>query len=107
MAVRRIGSSGGSARIGSSGGSAQIGSSGHYAQIGSSGDSARIKAEGENAVIACAGSVAYVQAGKNGAVCIPWHDGKRTRFAVGYVGENLKADTKYTVNDKGEFEEVK
>ena len=87
--------------------SARIGSSGDSARIGSSGRSAKIKAEGEHAVVACAGSVAYVQAGKNGAVCIPWYDGKRTRFAVGYVGENLKADTKYTVNDKGEFEEVK
>jgi hypothetical protein len=83
----QIGSSGDSAKIGSSGDSAKIGSSGHYAQIGSSGHYAKIEATGENAVVACAGS-ATVMAGPGGAICIPWHDGKRTRFAVGYVGED-------------------
>jgi hypothetical protein len=83
----QIGSSGDSAQIGSSGDSAQIGSSGDSAQIGSSGDSAQIEASGKSAVIACAGVGSAVSAGEDGAICIPWHDGKRTRFAVGYVGE--------------------
>jgi hypothetical protein len=83
----QIGSSGHSAQIGSSGDFAKIGSSGHYAQIGSSGHYAQIEASGESAVVACAGS-ATVSAGPNGAICIPWHDGSRIRFAVGYVGEN-------------------
>jgi hypothetical protein len=85
--------------IGSSGRSARIGSSGDSAQIGSSGDSARIVAEGANAVIACAGS-ATVTAGTGGAICIPYHDGKRTRFAVGYVGEDgIEAGVAYTVKN--------
>ena len=84
----QIGSSGYSARIGSSGYYAQIGSSGDSAQIGSSGDSARIEATGKDAVVACAGVGAVVKAGVNGAICIPYHDGERTRFAVGYVGED-------------------
>jgi len=111
----RIGSSGDSAQIGSSGDSAQIGSSGDYARIGSSGDYARIgssghyaqiNAEGAMAVIASAGLNARVRAGEEGAVAVAYHDGNRIRFAVGYVGENLKALTWYSVNDAGEFVEV-
>ncbi|CUI03910.1 Similarity [Janthinobacterium sp. CG23_2] len=111
----QIGSSGHSAQIGSSGDSAQIGSSGHYAQIGSSGDSAQIGSSGGraqidacgmNAVIASAGSVRRFRAAKGGCVSAPWHDGKRTRFAVGYVGENIKADTWYAINAAGEFVEA-
>ena len=93
----KIGSSGHYAKIGSSGHYAQIGSSGDYAQIGSSGDYAQIVAEGRSAVVACAGS-ATVTAGEGGAICIPYHDGKRTRFAVGYVGEDgIEAGKAYTV----------
>ena len=102
----QIGSSGYYARIGSSGYSAQIGSSGDSAQIGSSGDSAQINAEGARAVIASAGLNARVRAGEEGAVAVAYHDGNRIRFAVGYVGENLKALTWYSVNDAGEFVEV-
>jgi len=102
----RIGSSGHSARIGSSGGCAQIGSSGDCAQIGSSGDSAQINAEGSKAVIASAGLNTRVRAGDEGAVAVAYSDGERIRFAVGYVGENLKALTWYSVNDAGEFVEV-
>ena len=71
-----------------SGYSAQIGSSGDSARIGSSGYYARIEATGKDAVVACAGVGAVVKAGVNGAICIPYHDGERTRFAVGYVGED-------------------
>ncbi len=111
----RIGSSGESARIGSSGHSARIGSSGSYARIGSSGDSARIgssgesaqiNAEGSKAVIACAGLNTRVRSGEEGAVAAAYSDGKRIRFAVGYVGENLNALTWYSVNAAGEFVEV-
>ncbi|WP_287496880.1 hypothetical protein [Pandoraea sp. CB10b_02] len=104
----QIGSSGDYAQIGSSGYSAQIGSSGDYAQIGSSGDYAQIDVAGEKAVIACAGSVERFKAGANGCIAAPWWDEKseRTRFAVGYVGENIKADTWYTVNESGEFVEI-
>ena len=92
----QIGSSGISAQIGSSGNSAQIGSSGNSARIGSSGDSARIEASGKDAVVSCAGNNACVKAGEGGAICIPYHDGKRVRFAVGYVGEDgIKPDTWY------------
>ncbi|EEH0273249.1 hypothetical protein GRJ90_001404 [Salmonella enterica] len=112
----RIGSSGDDARIGSSGDDAQIGSSGNDAQIGSSGDDARIGSSGYNAqitatgngsVVACAGSVERIVLGENGCASVPWHDGKRIRIAVAYVGENgIEANIPYYVNDEGQFVRV-
>jgi hypothetical protein len=101
----RIGSSGNGAQIGSSGYGAQIGASGYGAQIGSSGYGARINAEGENAVICCAGKQAKVKSGSGGAVAMAWHDGTRNRIAVGYVGEDLKANVWYGIQD-GKLVEV-
>ena len=85
----------------------QIGASGVYTQIGASGDSTRINATGKDAVIACAGNYSQARAGTNGVMALPWFDeaAKRTRIAVGYVGEDLKADTWYEVK-AGKFIEV-
>ena len=85
----------------------KIGSSGYSARIGSSGDSARINATGKDAVIACAGLHSRARAGVNGVIALPWHDeaAKRTRIAVGYVGEDLKAGVWYEVQG-GHFVEV-
>ncbi|EGH1710791.1 hypothetical protein ID469_001776 [Salmonella enterica] len=112
----RIGSSGDDARIGSSGYYARIGSSGYYARIGSSGNDARIGSSGYNAritatgngsVVACAGSVERIVLGENGCASVPWHDGKRIRIAVAYVGENgIEANIPYYVNDEGQFVRV-
>ncbi|WP_296652790.1 hypothetical protein [Paraburkholderia sp.] len=103
----QIGSSGDYARIGSSGDYAQIGSSGYYARIGSSGNYAQIVAAGENAVIAVAGFGAQFKVGPNASVSVAYLDSnERARFAVGYVGENIKADTWYRVTESGVFEEV-
>jgi hypothetical protein len=95
----RIGSSGNGAQIGSSGYGAQIGSSGYDAQIGSSGYGAQIEASGADAIVACAASVYRFKLGENGCICIPYHDGKRARFASAYVGENgIKAGVWYETN---------
>ena len=102
----RIGSSGYAVQIGSSGNAVQIGSSGNDARIGSSGNAAQINAKGADSVIACAGLSARIKSGTNGAVAVAWHDGTRARFAVGYVGENIKENTWYAVNGSGEFVEV-
>ncbi|EJM0846388.1 hypothetical protein NNT64_004080 [Salmonella enterica] len=103
----QIGSSGYNARIGSSGYNAQIGSSGNDAQIGSSGYNARITATGNGSVVACAGSVERIVLGENGCASVPWHDGKRIRIAVAYVGENgIEANIPYYVNDEGQFVRV-
>ncbi|EJN2504923.1 hypothetical protein NPS07_001186 [Salmonella enterica] len=103
----RIGSSGYNAQIGSSGYNAQIGSSGYNARIGSSGYNARITATGNGSVVACAGSVERIVLGENGCASVPWHDGKRIRIAVAYVGENgIEANIPYYVNDEGQFVRV-
>ncbi|EBR2686925.1 hypothetical protein B5916_05635 [Salmonella enterica] len=103
----RIGSSGYNARIGSSGDDARIGSSGYDARIGSSGYNARITATGNGSVVACAGSVERIVLGENGCASVPWHDGKRIRIAVAYVGENgIEANIPYYVNDEGQFVRV-
>ena len=102
----KIGSSGYYAQIGSSGDYAKIGSSGYSAKIGSSGYSAQIDATGKAATIACAGQGSTAKAGPDGAICLAWHDGKRARFAVGYVGEDgIKADTLYRA-DNGKLVEA-
>ena len=102
----QIGSSGNYARIASSGNDARIGSSGDYARIGSSGNDARINAEGSGSVVVCAGYRAVARAGSNGAIALTWLDGIRHRIAVGYVGEGLKADTWYGLDETGQFVEV-
>lgn len=76
------------------------------AQIASSGDSAQIEAIGSSSVIACAGSVEKFKAGENGCIAAHWHDGTRARFAVGYVGENIEADTWYCIDEEGQFVKV-
>ncbi|EMD4554413.1 hypothetical protein VQ309_001632 [Salmonella enterica] len=103
----RIGSSGDDARIGSSGYNARIGSSGNDARIGSSGDDAQITATGKGSVVACAGSIERIVLGEGGCASVPWHDGKRIRIAVAYVGENgIEANIPYYVNDEGQFVRV-
>jgi len=103
----QIGSSGDYVRIGSSGDSARIGSSGDYARIGSSGYSAQINATGEEAVICSAGLNVKARVGTTGVLALAWHDeaADRVRIAVGYVGEDLKADTWYEIVG-GNFVEV-
>ena len=51
---------------------------------------------------------AISSAGENGAIALPWWDeaSNRTRFAVGYVGENIKPGVFYTLDGAGEFTEV-
>ena len=95
----RIGSSGYNAQIGSSGYNARIGSSGDNARIGSSGYNARIVAEGKDALVSCA-APSVVTLGEMGAMAIPYHDGERWRYAIGYVGEDgIKPNVAYTARD--------
>lgn len=102
----QVSSSGDYTRISSSGNHAEIISSAKHVKIGSVGDCAKIDATGEEAVIAILNNYdSKFKVGKHGAVSVAYFDGERTRFAVGYVGENLKPDTWYSVNEKGEFVE--
>ncbi len=57
---------------------------------------------------ATAGYRGTATAGYGGTLIITWHDGARSRRAVGYIGEGgIKPDTPYRVNGRGEFVEVK
>jgi hypothetical protein len=47
-----------------------------------------------------AGLNGVAKAGENGCFALCWHDGKRNRIVVGYVGEDgIEADTFYRVAD--------
>ena len=90
------------------GDAAQLAASGDAAQLAASGYAAQLAASGEDALIL--GSYeATAKAGPGGCIALAWWDEKvkRPRVSVGYVGEGLKADTWYRVDERGEFEEVK
>ena len=101
-------SSGDYAQIGSSGYSAQIGSSGNYAKIGSSGNYAQIDVSGKKSIAAAVGLESVGKAAENGCLALAWFDKKndRPRLSVGYVGENINANTWYKVDSEGNFIEV-
>lgn len=112
-----------SSRIGITGDFANVTSIGDAVSVGSVGNNSKIKSEGRNVTIVSGGAMPEIEAigdnavlavtevdrfkvGKGGSVAIGYHDGERTRFAVGYVGENLKPDTWYRICiTTGEFVE--
>ncbi len=57
--------------------------------------------------IATAGYKGIAVAEKGGELRIRWHDGKRYRTAVAYVGEDgIEANTKYCIEGDGKFVKV-
>ncbi len=52
------------------------------------------------------GECSIARAGVRGFIALKYNDGKRDRLKVGYVGEDIEADTMYRVTDSGEFEVV-
>ena len=92
-------------KIGSVGNTSKIKSVGDNVTIVSGGGSPEIEAIGKNAVLSIT-DVDRFKVGNGGAVSVAYFDGERTRFAVGYVGENLKPDTWYRLCiSTGEFVE--
>lgn len=56
---------------------------------------------------AIAGINGVARAGEGGAIIVEYYDGKRSRFSVGYVGEDgIKPQTEYRCRKNGEFEEA-
>ena len=100
-------SSGDYSTAASSGVSSTAASSGVSSKAASSGDYSKAVAEGENTIAMVAGIAGKAKAGENGCIALPWFDksASRNRIAVGYVGENIKANTFYKVA-AGEFIEV-
>ena len=98
-------SSGNDSKLAASGDGSKLAASGNDSRLAASGDDSRLAASGDNSLIMGAyGS--HAKAGPNGAFAIAWHDGNHPRIAVGYVGEGLRADTWYRVDDAGNFVEV-
>ena len=100
-----LAASGDDSKLAASGYRSQLAASGNDSRLAASGDDSRLAASGDNSLIMGAyGS--HAKAGPNGAFAIAWHDGNHPRIAVGYVGEGLRADTWYRVDDAGNFVEV-
>ena len=110
----RLAASGYDSQLAASGYDSQLAASGNDSQLAASGYGSRLAASGYGSRLAASGNDSLVlgaynsraKAGPNGAVALAWHDGQRPRIAVGYVGETLKADTWYRLDDKGNFMEV-
>ena len=95
------------AQLAASGDSSQLAASGDNSRLAASGYCSQLAASGENSIIASSGLDSKFSLGTGGCAAIPYRDeNKKVRFAVAYVGENIKADTWYQVNAKGEFVEV-
>ena len=110
----QLAASGDGSHLAASGDYSQLAASGDDSQLAASGDYSRLVASGYGSRLAASGDSSLVmgaynsraKAGPTGAVALAWHDGQRPRIAVGYVGETLKADTWYRLDDKGNFMEV-
>ena len=101
----KLAASGNYSKLAASGDGSKLAASGYRSQLAASGNDSRLAASGDNSLIMGAyGS--HAKAGPNGAFAIAWHDGNHPRIAVGYVGEGLRADTWYRVDDAGNFVEV-
>jgi hypothetical protein len=93
---------GNSAHANTAGDSAHANTAGNSAHANTAGDSAHASTKGEDSVSCCLGYDGRAKASK-GVLVMAWHDGKRRRISVGYVGEGIEADQWYRVGKKGQF----
>ena len=105
------GDSGHASATGNYGHASATGYSGHASATGYSGHASATGNYGHASATgdygwAITGYDGRAKAGKDGCITMAYHDGKRMRIAVGYVGEGLKEGITYTVNSKGDFVEV-
>src|SRR3990167_4071576 len=103
----KLAASGDYSKLAASGDYSKLAASGDYSKLAASGYSSTLAASGYYSTLAASGYGSRAKAGANGAIALAYHDGKRPRFAVGYVGEDgIRADTWYHVED-GKLTEVK
>ena len=102
----RLAASGDASRLAASGYASRLAASGDASTLAASGDASTLAASGYDSVVAAAGIGATVSLGANGCAAVAYYDGKRFRFALAYVGENVEAGKRYRVNSSGQFEEV-
>ena len=102
----KLAASGNYSHLAASGNYSYLAASGYSSHLAASGDDSHLAASGDNSLIMGAyGSQAKV--GAHGAIALAWKDvNGHPRISVGYVGEALKADTWYQVDDAGNFVEV-
>ena len=110
-------SSGNYSKAASSGNSSTAASSGYSSTAASSGNASTAASSGNASTAACdtngfacvAGIGGRVKGALGSALSCGYRDSeKRNRIAVAYVGENgIKPDVWYSINDAGEFQEVK
>ncbi|MGF0383319.1 hypothetical protein ACQPVL_14105 [Acinetobacter baumannii] len=103
----QLAASGDDSQLAASGDDSRLAASGFNSRLAASGRYSQLAASGENSVIASSGLDSTFQIGKGGCAAIAYQDEQeKIRFAVAYEGENVKANTWYKVNAKGEFVEV-
>jgi hypothetical protein len=74
--------------------------SGNSGSASASGKYGRASASGKQSIAACIGYEGRAMAGEDGCLIVAWHDGKRPRVCVGYVGEDgIEAGKWYGVKD--------
>ena len=78
----------------------------YAAHAATTGEHAHAATTGESAIAVALGKGSMVKAGENGCVVIRWQDTDRPRISVGYVGEDIKANTWYKVDGSGHLVEV-
>ena len=92
----KLAASGYGSNLAASGYGSKLAASGYGSNLAASGNGSNLAASGNDSKLAASGNGSRAKAGKNGAIALAYHDGKRGRFAVGYVGEDgIKADTWY------------
>ena len=100
----KLAASGNYSKLAASGNYSKLAASGNGSQLAASGYDSKLAASGENCVCVAASPGSTARAGAGGAIALTYHDGKRYRIAVAYVGENgIEPNVDYRVTDAGEF----
>ena len=83
-----LAASGNYSQLAASGYNSQLAASGYNSKLVASGNSSQLVASGGSSVVSASGYHSTALAGEDGAICLAYWDGKRPRFAIGYVGED-------------------
>ena len=98
------GARGDNSQLAASGNRSKLAASGDRSKLAASGNCSQLAASGENCVCVAASPGSTARAGAGGAIALTYHDGKRYRIAVAYVGENgIEPNVDYRVTHAGEF----
>ena len=100
----KLAASGDGSHLAASGNYSKLAASGNYSKLAASGYGSKLAASGENCVCMAASLGSTARAANGGAIALTYHDGKRYRIAVAYVGEDgIEPNVDYRVTDDGEF----